>query len=133
MLRKIMFRGQRVDNKEWVYGSYRYYNETVLLTEINKHFIVPENQISGYEVDMETVGQYTGLNDKKGNEIYEGDVLCLDKLMNANWEIGFKGGGFYGKPLKSNMEVYQYEQHNRNYLQFEIIGSIHTNPELLKK
>lgn len=71
-MREIKFRGKRLDNGEWIEGD---------LLRMNGHwFIFPDPAPGGidkYEVDPATVGQHTGLKDKNGTDVWEGDIFDL--------------------------------------------------------
>lgn len=130
MMREILFRGKRMDNGNWIQGS--------VFTRMNETYIIPLPILtSKVKVDPKTAGQFTGLTDKNGTKIFEGDIVVCKKEINGNWidycvEIGFvemKHGAFglhrkqgYYRPFKDWLEDYEYE----------VIGNIHDNPELLE-
>lgn len=127
-MREILFRGKRKSNGEWVYGNYC--GAEYLTNEGIEHLIieVPRSGSSA-QVILETVGQYTGLTDKNGKKIFEGDILSyIEKIetrskgketLKGIYEVKFEYCGF--SPLDCLA---------CNHL--EIIGNIHDNPELLK-
>ena len=136
MQRIIKFRGKRVDNGEWVYGDL-YQVRKPFHDEITDVFIVewrkdlclvsgaPSNNHWWRKVDPATVGQFTGLTDKNGNEIYEGDVLSKEPFL----KVTFENGGFcFSNDLLSGSDRLSQERVGR----LSIIGNIHENPEICK-
>lgn len=141
-MRKIMFRGKRIDNAEWVEGDLL---RTKFYLDDSEHSLIftatvefPRGEFSGAnEVIPETVGQYTGIIDKNGKRIFEGDIIkILDDYdtygMNAGevYEVYFGFGGFRLKP--------KYHKYARGYFledsgEVEVVGNIHDNPELIEE
>lgn len=132
-MREILFRGKRKDNGEWVYGSLGVVRSDLMAIYQCKEL---END-SIILVDVDTVGQYTGLNDKNGKMIFEGDI-CKDSIgvrFMVKWDadnalfIGRTIGG-YGK------DGYYFAPQRIVYVGREpkvtVIGNAYDNPELLK-
>ena len=123
-MREILFRGRRVDNGEWETGSLVYAR---MGTSEEQASIADKMTAYHTPVIPETVGQYTGLTDKNGNKIFEGDIIH-----------GF-GGNF---AVRWSPEICSFVAgEGRRILpamtygtmkSFEVIGNIYDNPELLK-
>ena len=130
-MREILFRGQRADNGEWVYGYYSPLNLPIV--GIMGHFI-NEGGYNAVEINPETVGQYTGLTDKNGKKIFEGDVIEC-------WSEGVKARGTVQQNIGGLWIIYPAWQKHIQWglcpesdgsTDVEIIGNIHDNPELLE-
>ena len=140
-MREILFRGKRVDNGEWAYGD-------LIHTPENKTRIIWFEPMYSdgidfyndfnYLVDNETIGQFTGLLDKNGNKIFEGDIV---KVLNKPYEskepiIVVWGKKSYGWSLKFNCgNHYEHKPLIKYYSlpsskNIEITGNIHDHATL---
>lgn len=128
-MREILFRGKHGD--EWVEGYY--------LKSGNMAFIIIDSDMAGEYVKMkdiipETVSEYTGLTDKNGKRIFEGDILTFVKGATRPFRVAWDGicWKMYwndGKRVK-----YAFECDEIQYMQSsEVIGTIYDNPELLEE
>ena len=153
-MREILFRGKRLDNGKWVYGYYVHIGPV----SCQRAYIIPEYKSAIYaiEVDPSTVGQYTGLIDKNGVSIFEGDIV---DLFGMNGKVVQECGAFgiafmktidydlleskipfnnsanfcFNDNFISLWEVFwNYEQDDNPLYEVEIIGNVHDNPEMLK-
>ena len=141
-MREILFRGKRVNNGEWVYGYLTMCTDgsCYITTEVERNVLryvkgKPSYVFSRieYEVDPKTVGQCTGLKDKNGVGIYEGDVI-VSTYKDMGTDTGlvvFKGCGFKVEiPNVGDDELVDWK---RYFDSIEVIGNIYENPELLKE
>lgn len=153
-MREILFRGKRKDNGEWVFGFV-----TMMWGQI--HIVDIGNENTAYLVIPETVGQYTGLIDKNGKEIFEGDIVKTQERYDRPYSKNRKskrhigvveyqihsGSGFHNSKTGKWDRYMEYAAEwivkVQDYGKFtygswgdfwdcEVIGNIHDNPELLK-
>lgn len=92
MDREILFKGKRVDNKEWVVGNFMRKNDPTKLDDVFWCCFIQDMAISMYEVMPKTVCQFTGLQDSKKTKIFEGDILVGDKYKGR---VKYGGGCFW--------------------------------------
>lgn len=128
-MRTIKFRGRSLDGKEWYHGDLEY-NRVDNIARIHT-YDKDGYYIRQYYVNPNTVGQFTGLQDKNGKDIYEGDIICFVdglKRVNDEWidnkhiyEVEYSGAAFRGVLGLSECTD-----------AVEIIGDIYDNPDLLK-
>lgn len=124
MKRQIKFRGKRVDTGEWVIGCLVGYHQAYYDGNSNR-VCIDSGILTTTEVISDTVGQFTGLLDKNGKEIYEGDI-SQDKLGRISI-CEFHHGGYWVRTIETS-----YSERLHSDSQIEVIGSVHDNPELLK-
>ena len=123
-MRVIKYRALHANLKQWITGlpAYGEDEEITMLSVDNDTY---------FDIIPETLSQYTGLEDKNGKEIYEGDILRIE-AWRINGEVHFASGMF---KVRNRMR----ENFNPSLASFmveircEVIGNIHTHPELLEE
>lgn len=130
-MRTIRFRGKRLDNGEWAYGL-----PVPVATRNKKELYIVSSvrggSVYGFAVDPKTVGQDTGLTDKNGNEVYEGDIVRY-RLTDERFK---KNPRFANLPISYDEKSAAFEAGNIYWTRLwsprlEVIGNIHDNPELV--
>lgn len=126
-MREILFRGKRVYNGEWLAGD-------LLANKYERPNICPIGDVNCYPVIPETVGQYTGIKDKNGEKIFEGDIVKYSttcEIFTVAWHGSFAEFVIseLQKPNKATRGSKNMYLVNRYC---EVIGNIYDNPELLE-
>jgi uncharacterized phage protein (TIGR01671 family) len=133
MKREIKFRGKDKKTGEWLYGNLQ------VPTIEGVPYLMWDKEKFQCEVETNTIGQYTGLKDINGKEIYEGDIIKgLDSTKNdilhvVKWDnqtASFEG---YLIPFDKYLHKSPLSQNWLDFFDKEVIGNIYDNPELLEK
>ena len=137
-MREILFRGKRLCNGKMMYGSLFCCNDG------DCYIVADDFHRSHYRVDPKTVGQFTGLTDKNGTKVFEGDIL---KFTDGNADYEWIGKVEFGNPnaeynwgfqlvyiegTKPNTDILLWFDMEETGAYSEVIGNIHDNPELLE-
>lgn len=126
MDRTIKFRGKRLDNGEWVYGYF------YTIQEIEHYILQPcALGVLHTEVIPETVGQFTGLFDKNGKEIYEEDIIKGFDIIIEVWYSEDRACFIAEMKEPQNCMVDILGGYDTGRM--EIIGNIYDNPDLIKE
>ena len=141
-MREILFRGKRLQGGDWVEGYFfksdinkrarESGKATLIFTPDCDTFITVPECHNSFMVVSDTVGQYTGLKDKNGKRIFEGDVAKV--LQGKDKDIayvGFENGAFMLYPKTGNIYERTLWESWYNDWDVEVIGNITDNPELL--
>lgn len=149
-MREVIFRGRDIVTGEWVYGTYLLHTEIEVCPiipregELEKSPMVPliiksgfadwnmPKPLNAYKVVEETVGQYTGLLDRNGNKMFEGDLVMVvdgDDGWDTPGVIVFENGAFVVDG--SNDELWSDSLIPGDFM-LEIMGNIHDNPEMVR-
>lgn len=127
--REILFRGKRIDSGEWVCGVAFPHDNNGAVTMFRQH--PADGSLIGDEVIPETVGEYTGLTDKNGTRIFEGDIVRYKDTLHEVIFCKISGCAFFGITMPDRGEIWNFDGITRAD-RMEVIGNIHDNPELLK-
>lgn len=130
-MREIKFRAKRIGNNEWVTGEPH-------IQCCRPH--IHTGEAKTYLIDKETLGQFTGLRDKNGKEIYEEDIVKFHFMSSSPYSSElFPTEKFYGVITTNKYNQWTIlsdglEIHIENAIKYgEIVGNIHDNPELIKE
>ena len=134
-MRFFLFRGKRTDNSEWVYGSlmvqdddcFIFTNNGFCIKSTDDNLLNPDFvRFYGRRVIPETVGQFTGMYDKNGTRIFEGDIVKTSfDIVLIKWAMR----GFY--PYRNKNGKFTKVTNWDCVMRGEVIGNIHDNPEMV--
>ena len=133
IMRQIKFRAKSIYTNKWVYGNLRIFGERAYISAVDSH--------AQSEVLLSTVGQFTGLTDCNGKQIYEGDIIHTRNDNRLIVRYGYKEHIVRLNGVNDSFAAYGWIVENiqngftdfldNECLQCKVIGNIHDNPELI--
>ena len=137
MAREILFKAKRADNGEWVEGFYFEFKGETYIAEMRQTFMttyyteesVVDFNMRAYEVEAETICQYTGLTDKNGRKIWENDIIRCGRNIIVTWDEHFASWCLTGKGWLCK----HFFGESQNPEDCEVVGNIFDNPDLLEE
>lgn len=135
-MREIVFRGKDINNKGWVYGALVQQQddplrEKTLIISYSNYQYGDFSEAVIHEVDPKTVGQYTGLVDKTGMEIFEGDIVSIYNSKAFLFAVAWNDNHYILKCTTNGVS-----DNILNVIEspedVEVVGNIYDNPELIK-
>ena len=130
-MREIIFRAKRTDNGAWEFGDLQHVSFTTTKEETSEgnwclKLSYTEVKIANYVVDVKTIGQYTGVKDRLGNAIFEGDILLQLTSVERYWIVEYKDGAFCAC-RDGNIYIALIDLASNIYVE----GNIYDDPEIL--
>lgn len=146
MNRTTKYRGRCANTGEWIYGDLIHDCNGKTFISVTGYSALGTGFNCKYSVDPDTVGQFTGLHDKNGREIYEGDIVWeyITSQIVCSRVVRYYNAAFIAdsfiKGGETSAQNYGYVHERYQTLKYfvdtniklEVIGNIHDNPELLK-
>lgn len=136
-MRDLWFRGKDANTGEWRFGyltlvDYDHDHDSPAIFAV---IYTPEgNNLVGSQVEQKTIGQYTGLRDKNGTRIFEGDVVYTDSFFGISekaW-VSFQNGAFGVEWPHGDGTSFQAFTSFVSSTEWEVVGNIYDNPERLE-
>ena len=136
-MRNIKFRGKTEDGR-WIHGDFLHaWDSAMIQYEIELN---GENTYNAEDVDVDTVGQFTGIFDCKGQEVYEGDLLMNVSNPNSdllevcfNESLGLMAMKIHSEKYVTKFNSPFYQIYKIKYSKYEVVGNIHENKQYFEK